>query len=185
MKFLQMIFLVMTIAIVPLFADPSGIYYGGGVGQSFIETQVTDFTEGDFIKEDFKLDGNDFAYKVFAGVRMSSALGIEGGFRSLGSVKSKVSDVTFLSKTTGYDLSAVGNIYLGILDVFAKGGAFWWDEEVEGWSEKSTNGGTNFIWGFGATVRLGQMGIRAEWERFELAEYDQLAMMSLSVVFGL
>lgn len=179
MKVLKMC-VILALTAFPLFADPSGIYYGGGVGQSFIETQVTDTD-----KDDFKLDGNDFAFKAFAGVRMSSFLAVEGGYRSLGSVKSKVSDVTFLSKTTGYDLSAVGNLYLGLVDIFAKGGAFWWDQEVEVRGEEDTNGGTNFSWGFGATVRLGNMGLRAEWERFELADFDQLSMMSLSIVFGL
>ena len=164
----------------PLFAGPQGIYYGGSLGQSFIKTQISDIEQ-----TDFKLDGNDFAFKLYAGVRMAPTFGIEGGYRSLGSVKSKASDVTFLSKTTGYDLSAVGNIYLGIVDLFAKAGAFWWDQQIEGWSGKDANDGTNFTWGFGATVRLGQMGVKAEWEQFELPDFEKLSMLSVGLVFGI
>ena len=180
MKLLPWICLVALLTTLPLFAEPSGIYYGGSVGQSFIKTLVSDIEE-----EDLKLDGNDFAFKLYAGVRMSPVLGIEGGYRQLGSVRSKVSDVTFSSQTSGYDLAAVGNLYLGIVDIFIKGGAFWWEEQAESWGNKSVNDGTNFIWGFGATLRLGQMGVKAEWERFELPDYDQLAMLSVGIVFGL
>ena len=179
MKTLKLIGLVTLLTAIPLFADPSGIYYGGSLGQSFIETNISDIEE-----EDLKLDGNDFAFKAFAGVRMSPVFGIEGGYRQLGSVKSKISEFTFLSKTTGYDLAAVGNIHLGIVDLFARGGAFWWDQQVEGWGEKTTNGGTNLTWGFGATLRLGSMGVRAEWEMFELDDFDQLSMLSVGLVFG-
>ena len=180
MKNLRIVVLFALLTVLPLFAGPQGIYYGGSVGQSFIKTQISDIEQ-----TDFKLDGNDFAFKLYAGVRMAPSFGFEGGYRNLGSVKSKASDVTFLSKTSGYDLSAVGNIYLGVLDLFAKAGASWWDQEVQGWAGKDTNDGTNFIWGFGATLRLGQMGVKAEWEQFELPDFDQLSMLSVGLVFGL
>lgn len=180
MKNLQIAALFTLLIVMPLFAGPQGIYYGGSLGQSFIKTQISDIEQ-----TDFKLDGNDFAFKLYAGVRMAPTFGIEGGYRSLGSVKSKASDVTFLSKTTGYDLSAVGNIYLGIVDLFAKAGAFWWDQQIEGWSGKDANDGTNFTWGFGATVRLGQMGVKAEWEQFELPDFEKLSMLSVGLVFGI
>jgi len=41
------------------------------------------------------------------------------------------------------------------------------------------------MWGVGATLRLGSMGVRAEWERFELEAYDRLSLLSLGVLFGL
>ena len=180
MKTLHVLCVLMILTAIPLFAGPMGIYYGGSVGQSFIQTKV-----GDIGEKDLKLDGNDFAWKAYAGVRMAPSFGIEGGFRQLGSVKSKKNDTTYLSKTSGYDLSAVGTISLGVIDVFAKGGAFWWDQEIEDRRGKDTIGGTNFTWGFGAAVHFGGLGVRADWERFELAEFDQLSMLSVGVVLGL
>ncbi len=180
MKTTWLVTLFAILFTLPLLAGPRGVYFGGSGGQSFIKTEISDIGN-----EDLKLDGNDFAYKFNAGLRMTTSLAFEGGYRHLGSVKSKASDMTFESKISGYDLAAVGNIYLGIVDLFVKGAAFWWDQQLEGGGEKATNSGSNFVWGFGATLRLGEMGIKAEWERFELEGYDRLAMLSLGVVFGL
>ncbi len=180
MKKVQLAGLFAFLLTLPLLATPRGVYFGGSVGQSFIKTEISDIGN-----EDLKLDGNDFAYKLYAGVRMTTSLAFEGGYKHLGTVKSKASDITFESRIAGYDIAAVGNIYLGIVDLFAKGGVFWWDQQLKGGGEKATNSGSNFVWGFGATLRLGQMGVKAEWERFELADYDRLAMLSLGLVFGL
>lgn len=163
-----------------LYAEVRGVYLGGTVGQSFIKTDVKDIED-----TDFKLDENDFAYKFIAGVRMSNSIGIEGGYKYLGSIKDKNNGYTYESKTSGYDLCAVGNVYLGIVDIFAKAGLLWWDQTYEFGDEKLTDNGSDFMWGFGATVRLDNIGIRAEWERFEIEKYDRLSLLSVGLVFGL
>lgn len=180
MRVLSIFVLASMIVATSLFADVRGVYIGGGVGQSFIETDVKDFDN-----TDFKLDDNNFAYEFIAGVRMSNELAIEGGYKYLGSIKSKTNDYSFESKTSGYDLCAVGNIYLGILDIHGKAGLLWWDEAFEENGKDDTNNGSDFMWGFGATVRLGSVGVRAEWERFEVKHYDRLSMLSVGLIFGL
>jgi len=161
-----------------VFADPRGIYLGVGVGQSFIKADVKDIQNNDL-----KLDDNDFAYKFIAGVRMTDIFAIEGGYKYLGNVKNKVDEYSFESKISGYDLCAVGNLYLGIIDVFGKAGVLWWDQENHLNDTKSTDSNNNFMWGFGATVRLNTLGIRAEWERFELPDYDRLSLLSVGLIF--
>jgi hypothetical protein len=163
-----------------LFADVRGVYLGGGVGQSFIKTDVKDIED-----KDWKLDDNDFAYTFIAGVRMSNALAIEGGYKYLGSVKDKFEGFSYESKISGYDLCAVGNVYLGIVDIYGKAGLLWWDKAFEENGEDDTDNGSDLMWGFGATVRLGSIGLRAEWERFEVKHYDRLSMLSVGLIFGL
>ncbi len=163
-----------------LFAEVRGVYLGGSVGQSFIQTEVKDIQD-----TDWKLDDNDFAYKFIAGVRMSNALGIEGGYKYVGSVKDKFDAFSYESKISGYDLCAVGHVYLGMVDIHGKAGLLWWDETFEENGEKDTKSGSDFMWGLGATVRLGTIGVRAEWERFEVKHYDRLSMLTVGLLFGL
>ncbi len=176
-----LVFLLASLFVAPfLMADVRGIYLGGSVGQSFIQTEVKDIENSDW-----KLDDNDFGYKFIAGVRMSEAFAIEGGYKYLGSIKDETESISYESKTSGYDLCAVGNIYLGILDIHAKAGLLWWDETFETNGLEETTNGSDFMWGFGATLRLDKLGIRAEWERFEIKEYDRLSLLSVGLIFGL
>ena len=156
------------------------VYFGGSLGQSFVETEVKDI-EGD----DFKLNENGFAYKIFAGARLSSQFALEGGYRSMGTVQSKVSDIEFESQMTGYDLHAIGMLNLVLFDLYAKAGVLFWDRQIEFFDIEESESGSNFSWGFGATVKLGTLGVRAEWERFELENYDRLSMLSVGLVYGL
>lgn len=180
MRSIKIVVLLCFVCALAAYAGPRGVYFGGSVGQSFIKTEVKDIHD-----TDLKLDDSDFAYKFQIGVRMMDAFAIEGGYKHLGKIKDKVENVSYESRISGYDLCAVGNIYLGIADLFAKAGGFWWDQENMQNDEKQTAGDVAFMWGFGATLRLGSLGVRAEWERFELPNYDQLSMLSLGLLFGL
>ncbi|MBN1481796.1 outer membrane beta-barrel protein [candidate division KSB1 bacterium] len=179
MKLFRIAVLLFLSSVISVVAGPRGVYFGGSLGQSFIKTEVQDIQD-----VDFKLDDNDFAYKFQMGVRMSDTFAIEGGYKHLGTIRDKVNDLTFESKLTGYDLCAVGNMYLIFADVFAKAGGLWWDRENVVLDEKQTEGDVAFMWGFGATLRLGSLGVRAEWERFELPDYEKLSMLSLGLLFG-
>lgn len=156
------------------------VYFGGGVGQSFVQTEVSDIQN-----PDLKLNENGFAYKLLAGAKMGRILALEGGYRSFGTVKSKIADVNFESNITAYDLHAVGNLDLGILWLFAKGGVVFWDQRNMIEDAEASASGSAFSWGMGVTLKLGVMGVRAEWERFELKSFDRLSMLTLGLVFGL
>lgn len=160
--------------------DLRGVYLGGGVGQSFIQTEFKDIQN-----TDLKLDESDFAFKFFAGTRMSRVLAFEAGYKHLGTVKDKFEGMSYESSTSGYDLCALGNLHLGIVDIFAKAGVFFWDITNKIESIEMTDSDSNLLWGFGATVRLGTLGIRAEWERFELEQFDRLSMLSAGITYNL
>ncbi|RPI00088.1 MAG: hypothetical protein EHM72_10245 [Calditrichaeota bacterium] len=171
---------VILICFFPLLASAKqNVYFGGCVGQSYVQTEISDLEEGDL-----ELDENGFAFKLLAGVRMGSILALEGGYRSFGTVKSKMADINVESNMTGYDLHAIGNIDMKLLILFAKAGVLLWDQEVTGLSEEITDEGSDFCWGFGAAFRLGSLSVRAEWERFEVDSYDRLSTLSVGLVFG-
>ena len=45
--------------------------------------------------------------------------------------------------------------------------------------------GYDFAWGLGAAIRLGGLGIRAEFERFEMEGDDNIMMLTAGVTFGM
>jgi hypothetical protein len=155
-------------------------YFGGSIGASFYNTSVEDVT-GD----DFKLEGEDFAWKIFGGIRTMKFLSVEGGYVHLGEVQNTVSLIDLSTKTTGWDLFAVGNLTAGPIDVFGKAGILWWRSDAKIDEDPFDVTGTDFAWGLGAAMRFGGVGIRAEFERFELPDSDNIMMLSAGVTFGM
>lgn len=159
---------------------PGKLYVGAGVGTSFIETKPQDIGG-----EDLKIDKNGFAYKAFVGYKFIKLIGVEADYRNLGTVKDKVMDTEFESNVKGFDVFATGNLNLAMVELFAKAGYFFWSSEIKGGniSEKTDDG--DFVWGFGAGLSFGNLGIRAEWENFNVGDLENLSMLSASVVFAL
>ncbi len=83
-------------------------------------------------------------------------------------------------------MAAQADMYLG-----ASVGNSWFNhdpkiEDVKKIDENSTatESGTDFIWGLGAGVRLGPVGVRLEWESMEVQKPDNLTMLSLGATLG-
>ncbi|MGD8414048.1 MAG: outer membrane beta-barrel protein [Candidatus Latescibacterota bacterium] len=155
-------------------------YIGASIGASFYDTSVEDVS-GD----DFKLDGNDFAWKVFGGVRTVRFLSAEGGYVDFGKIQDSEGSTALETKTTGWDLFAVGNIALGPIDVFGKAGIMWWRSDAKIEDEPFDVTGHDFTWGLGGALRLGGLGFRAEFERVELEGDDTLMMLTAGVTLGM
>jgi Outer membrane protein beta-barrel domain len=159
---------------------PGKLFLGGSVGSSFLKTKPTEI-QG----EDLKIDANGFAYKIFAGYKFPKIIGIEADYRNLGTVKDKLMDIEFESNVKGFDIFATGTLNFSMLEVFAKAGYFFWSSEVKGgdYSEKANDG--DFVWGFGAGIGLGKLGVRAEWENFKVADMDNVSMLSAGISYNI
>ena len=155
-------------------------FVGASLGASFYDTSIEDVS-GD----DFKLEGEEFAWKIFGGLTAMKFLGLEGGYVYLG--KTQNSDYSFNveSKTTGWDLFAVGNLPVGPIVVFGKAGILWWraDHKIDEAPFETT--GNDFMWGLGAVLKMGGLGIRAEFERVELEGGDSVMLLTGGVTFGM
>jgi len=156
-----------------------GMYAGAGIGNTFFSSEIDDAVEQ--IKN---IDENSTAWKIFGGFNGSRFIGVEGGYRSFGSVESTVSDQVFKSKTSGWDVEALGRVQVAIVDIFAKAGAMFWSSEVTLLGNTMDDSGTDFFWGLGAGVHFGAIGARLEWESVEGAGPDNLSMVSLSGTLG-
>ena len=175
--------IIATIVVVTAFcasgALAGGIYGGAGIGNTFYSSEFEDAV--DQIKN---IDENSTAWKIFGGFKGSRFLGVEGGYRSFGTVESTVSDQLFKSETSGWDVEALGRIQIAIIDIFGKAGAMFWSSEVTLLGKTFDESGTDFFWGLGAGVRLGPIGARLEWESVEGDGPDNLSMVSLSATLG-
>lgn len=156
-----------------------GMYVGAGIGNTFFSSDVENAV--DQIKN---IDESSTAWKIFGGFNGARFIGVEGGYRSFGSVETTVSDQLFKSKTSGWDVEALGRLQIAIIDVFAKAGAMFWSTDVTLLGKTVDDSGTDFFWGLGAGVHLGPIGARLEWESVEGGGPDNLSMVSLSATLG-
>lgn len=158
---------------------------GGSLGTGFTDKTITQIS-GD----DFKFDGRDFAWKAYASVDWRF-LGIEGGYRDFGEIKTSSVDTTLSSRTRGGDLMAKGVFRLAILELYGKAGGFFkrtenslfkGNEDISAVIDRIEKG-TQFIWGVGLGINLGNIGLRAEWEQVQ-TNPGRLAMISFGINIG-
>ncbi|PWB78894.1 MAG: cell envelope biogenesis protein OmpA [Holophagae bacterium] len=163
---------------VPAVASDNGFYLGASVGQA--EIKIEDLAE-DAGTVDFS--ATDTAYKVFAGFRFLTFLGVEGSYVDLGAPQEDVDGGTLEADVTGYDAFAVGFLPLGIADVFAKVGMMSWDGKVnvdlEDLSGSFSDSGTDPAYGLGFQLRFKSFAARAEVEYFDIAGADNVYMYSI------
>lgn len=169
-RFLHLLAIAALAVFLPLTASAAdnGFYLGGSIGQA-------SFDAGSLSEED--LSGDTTGYKVFAGLRMITFVGIEGSYVDFGEVEDSPLDAS--ASVTGYDLQAVGYLPLGIADIFVKAGMFEWEAELESLEESISNDGSDPMYGAGVQFRIKSFALRAEVEYFDIQDADELYMVSV------
>jgi len=153
---------------------PQKVYLGAGAGVADFEDQVEVEDIGDV-----DLDDDSTAFKVFGGYRATENFAIEGGYRSFGEAEAG----PFTIETDGLDVAGVGLLPLGPVDLFAKGGAIFW--ETDGGGGFPDDDGTDLMYGVGGQVNLGSLLLRleSEWFEFDLPEDTQMISASVGWTF--
>ena len=170
--------LFLTVVLCLLVADSAlaqmkaqGVYIGGAVGGGFLKT------------DDGAFDDASVAWKGLVGFR-TKFFAIEGDYRHLGSIVGALEGIK--SKTSGFQGSGLLMIPVGPVDIYGRGGAFFWKNEIKVSDENVLDTeGTDFAWGGGLALRLGSFSLRAEYERAEIEELDKpwIATLGMSVAF--
>ena len=158
-----------------------GFYLGAGIGNTFFSQEVEDIQD-----QALKIDENSTAWKIFGGFPVNEFLHIEGGYRNFGNISTNVLDFFEVeSNLNGWDIEAMGRLKIVMVDVFAKAGVMFWNNEVKVFGETvQEESGTDFLWGLGAGVHLGPIGVRLEYESLAVKDIDNLGMVSLSATLG-
>ena len=170
---------ILTCLAVASASAQKALYLGGGIGNSFVDAELKDAAD-----LPYTIDENTFAWKVFAGYRLAPFLAVEGGYRDLGTISTTQGTVALESKTKGWDVSGVGVFSISIVDLFGKAGAFFWTTDGKVDAFESSTKGTAFLWGLGAGVHFGTLGVRLEWESPEVEVPKNLSVVSATVTLG-
>jgi OOP family OmpA-OmpF porin len=163
----------------PAAAADNGIYIGAGVGQSSVEF------DGDVAGTDFNFDASTTAYKVIAGWRFIDWLAVEANYVDLGSSDDRVFGETLETDIDGFSASVVGFLPVGPVDIFARVGAVDWSADISApaLDVRGEEDGTDLTYGIGAQFRVWSLGIRAEYEIFDIEDADTVDMLSLGVTW--
>jgi opacity protein-like surface antigen len=189
-------------------ADPLGLYIGAGVGRAEVRSNL-DFGSGTFtVPTSDKTTG----WKLVAGIRPISIIGVEAEYLDFGSVNTSGSipatqtqgglSWAASSHPKAAALFAVGYlpIPLPYLDLFAKAGAAELKSDIRASGQatcpiglpclpilvppySASGSSTRFAFGAGAQVKLASLALRAEYERIS-ASVGDLDMVSLDLTLG-
>ena len=164
-------------------AADSGFYIGAGVGQTSIKDDAPNPNGSGTIA----FDGNSTAYKGFAGYRLTALplldLAAEAGYIYFGNPSRSIQGQNVQYKLQGATAAGLLILPFGPVDFFGKAGALYstLDKSIGGTSSSKT--GTNAFYGAGVGFRVWKVGIRAEYEYFEVSNINRAQMYSVSGVF--
>jgi len=168
---------MLALASLPASAADNGVYIGGSVGAAGV-------TFDDTVKGfDADYDASSTGYKLIAGWRFLDWLAVEGNYVDLGSGDDTVAGEKVETDVSGATLSVVGFVPIGPVDLFARVGAIDWDADVSAEGIDLSEGGTDLTYGIGAQFRVWSLGIRAEYEVFDIEDADTVDMISLGVTW--
>ena|GEM_PF-291697 len=161
----------------------TGLYIGAG----YVRAQINNvFGTKNY---NFKIDDN--AWKAILGFRPIPFFAAEANYVDLGH-QSRVllggSSPLAHAHARAFDLFGVGLIPLGPIDIYGKAGGARW--ELSG-NVQGPNGslfsldtnGVNFAWGGGIQGHYGPLGVRFEYEHFQMPDTDGARLYTAAVTF--
>lgn len=179
-----------AVAMAALTASPagaeSGLYLGASVGRTTLAIDDVDLD-----LESFDFEADDTAYKVIVGYRLLGFLAVEGSYIDFGSLSDSIDTIegtaSLEAELTAFDAVAIGMLPLGIADLFVKAGVVVWDADLRSalgeLSVEESDSGTDLVYGAGAQVRFKGLAVRAEIEFFDVADADNLYLISVGATY--
>ena len=163
----------------PALSADNGIYLGASLGQSSV--QFDDNIGG----QNLNFDASATGFKAIAGWRFLDWLSVEANYVDLGSGDDDAAGEKLEADVSGLSLSAVGFVPIGPVDLFARVGAIDWEADLKapGLGVSASDDGTDLTYGVGAQFRVWGLGVRAEYERFDISDADTVDMVSLGVTW--
>ena len=151
----------------------SGIYIGGSVGTAEVDYSDDDPDFGNF---DIDFSDDDNAYKVFAGYNFGLVpmlnLAVEASYINFGKYEDEIANVKSKVELDAVTLSGLVGFNLGPVGLFGKAGVVNWDGDFKSPFGNASESGTDPAYGVGAKVQIGSFAVRAEYEMFDLDNFD-------------
>lgn len=136
-------------------------------------------------------DDSATSWKLYSGVRLADGIMLEAGYVDLGETQGKDANGAVTSETKGYTVAGV--VELPVMDQFSvlgKAGIFRRKNEYTNTSGTHGNNGNSTLLGIGASYKMsGNLGIRAEWERYAKATQmngneNDIDQLSIGITFS-
>ncbi len=152
-------------------AADNGIYLGASLGDANIEID----------QGLAQVDSDDTGFKFIVGLRPLDWFGVEASYVNFGEAE----DGRLAANTDGISAFGVFFLPVGPVDVFAKGGLISFDSTVEldGIGDIYREDGTDLAYGLGVQFRLLSLGVRAEYERFDIDDVEDANLLSIGVTY--
>lgn len=151
----------------------SGLYLGGSFGHAKVGFEPTE-------NRTIDINDNDIGYKLFGGFKFTLAA-VEAGYVNFG----RIEDASGNVEISGFDAFGVLSMGIGPVNVFGKVGGFIWETDYELLETRYNDDGFDPAYGVGASFNLGGLGVRAEYEYFDIGDFDQVSMLSVGATFWL
>jgi outer membrane immunogenic protein len=154
-----------------------GLYIGAGVGQASIKESAGGTT----------FDASDAAYKAFVGYRFNLIpiidLAVEGGYTDFGKPSQDIGGQNVQIKLHGPSAAGLLIFPLGPIDLYGKAGVLSWKADVTPSGTGSSTSGSDPFYGVGVGFYIWKIGIRAEYEKYNIKDTDRVQMYSVSALF--
>lgn len=152
-------------------AADNGIYLGASLGDANIEID----------RGLAQIDSDDTGFKFLAGLRPLDWFAVEASYVNFGEAE----DGILAAETDGISAFGVFFVPVGPVDLFAKAGLISFDStvEVDGLGTLLAEDGTDLAYGVGVQFRLLSLGIRAEYEKFDIDDVEDANMLSIGVTY--
>ncbi len=172
-----------VLATAPAFADNDrGAYIGVGVGQFNIKSDLDlGETPGESVE---RFDSDDTSLKLFGGWRFNRYLALELAYIDLGSLEDRIAGLPVDLSIEGFAPYVVGTLPLGIFELFAKVGYFFYDAEAGVGGSNSglprvsdSDSDEDLVYAFGVGITLfDHLNARLEYELFDTDDDDSDAI---------
>lgn len=132
-------------------------------------------------------DLKDTGWKLAAGKQLNTNAAVEFGYVDLGDASASAAGATCTVEADGFHASLVGSLpTTNQFSFTGRVGLFRWDAGgvcSGAFSASGSDSGTDLTFGVGMRYDMTKtVGLRAEWDRFDVDE-DDVDMLSLGVVF--
>ena len=145
-----------------------GFFVGGGAIYTRVKNEF--YESADFPSNDDDFDDDRVSWKAMAGFRFNPVLSLEGQYIDFGDAENNGAR----AEGDGWTAALVADVPTPYVQPYAKAGALFWntDAHVRGVlnnTVKASDDGTDFFWGLGVRIPLGEaVDLRAEYERYDL-----------------
>lgn len=187
-----LVLVALSVAMLPVEAreERSGAFFGLSWGQSNFKTSSNTIEPSDCgggipcgISESSDM------WKLFGGYRFGDWVAMEGTLRTFGEAEGTMAGRTFEIEGNALDLHLRGMAPVGPVDFFLKLGMSFVDGEysqtctVGCTSGKVDLGQTGFSGGLGIMGNIGNVGLRLEWEPYNMASFSRTDVFSLGIQY--